>query len=293
MLSVDIESSDKTSLPEMSERTFRLFRDLVQQHSGIAIPDNKKLMLSSRLTRTLQGLGLQSFEAYYQRLRDSPPEGPEIQAFLNSVTTNRTSFFREPAHFEFLATTLIPQLQAEARLRSSRRVRMWSAAVSTGEELYSVAITLLEALSPDRWNIDLVGSDIDTGVLDTARRAIYPAESVAHLESSLVSRYFLRGERTFEGQVKLKPEVTSLTEFRRINLVHPDWPVSGAFDAIFFRNVLIYFQPETQEVFLRRLLHHLAPGGYLFLGSAEYIPWLDNVVEQVQRSIYRLRQPDR
>ena len=284
---------DKTSLPKMSQRLFLLFRDLVHKHTGIFLPEDKTMMLSSRLSRSVQALGVEDFDAYYQMLRNSPRDSPEIRDFINSVTTNRTSFFRDPLHFEFLANTVVPELKSAARRGSPSRIRIWSAAASTGEELYSIAMILLESLPSAHWNIDLVGSDIDTEVLDTARRAIYPAEGVAHVETSLVNRYFLRGERARKGQVKLKSEVTSLTEFRRVNLMDADWPIDGIFDAIFFRNVLIYFHPDTQEIFLRRLLRHLAPGGYLFLGSAEYVPWLGDVLEQIHRSIYRLRPAGR
>lgn len=277
----------------MNELVFRRFRDLIYEHTGIFLQDDKRLMLSSRLTRSLRSLELTSFDAYFDVLQRSPRDSPGFRSFINSVTTNKTSFFREPHHFDFLANTVVPQMEAAADGGSSRRIRVWSAAVSTGQELYSIAITLLEALPEGGWNIDLVGSDIDTVVLAQAQRAVYPAESVTHLDPSLLNRYFLRGDGAMAGQVKLKPEVTSLAEFRRINLMEPKWPIEGFFDIIFFRNALIYFQPDIQEVFLRKMMRHLGPGGYLFIGNAEYIPFLEDVLEPVSRTVYRVRRSGR
>jgi len=276
----------------MNELVFRRFRDLIYEHTGIFMQDDKRLMLSSRLTRTLRALDLTSFNAYYDLLQRSPRDSPGFCSFINSVTTNKTSFFREPHHFDFLANTVVPLMEA-AQAGSSRRIRVWSAAVSTGQELYSIAITLLEALPDGGWNIDLVGSDIDTVVLAHAQRAVYPAESVAHLDPAFLSRYFLRGDGAMAGQVKLKPEVTSLAEFRRVNLMEARWPIDGFFDVIFFRNALIYFRPDIQEVFLRKMMRHLGPGGYLFIGNAEYIPFLEDILEPVYRTVYRMRHGGR
>jgi len=276
----------------MGDREFRTFRELVHEHTGIWLRDGKQTMLASRLSKPVRRLGLPGFEAYYAFLRTCPRNSPEFVEFINCVTTNKTSFFRENHHFDFLRNTLVPEVKAAALRNGPRRTRIWSAASSTGEEVYSIAITLLEAL-PSAWTIEVVGSDIDTGVLATAERAIYPANSLSSVDRALHRRYFLRGKDEMKGQVKVKPEVTRLVDLRRINLMDRQWPIEGPLDAIFFRNALIYFQQDVQDVFLRRMARLLKPGGYLFLGNSEHIPWLRDVLEPLNQTVYRLRSPGR
>jgi chemotaxis protein methyltransferase CheR len=143
------------------------------------------------------------------------------------------------------------------------------------------------------WKIEIVASDIDTRVLDTARRAIYDEDSLASIAPALPKKYFLRGKDDMRGRVKLKPDVTRLVEFKRINLQDARWPLEGLFDVIFFRNALIYFNQETQDIFLRKMMRYLKPRGYLFLGNAEHIPWLHDVLEPLNRTMYRLRDLER
>jgi chemotaxis protein methyltransferase CheR len=238
-----------------------------------------------------------------QNLRDN---GEEMLQLINCVTTNKTSFFRESHHFSFLTRTVVPEIQRAVAHGGPRKVRVWSAASSTGAEAYSIAITLLEALaSPSRsstaapptkiasigsWKIEIVASDIDTNVLSTAVRAIYPAEELASVPPPLCKKYFLRGKDEMIGQVKVKPEVARLVEFKRINLMDADWPIEGLFDVIFFRNALIYFNQKTQDVFLRKMARYLKPQGYLFLGNSEHIPWLHSILEPLRQTMYQLRE---
>jgi chemotaxis protein methyltransferase CheR len=173
-------------------------------------------------------------------------------------------------------------------------LRIWSAACSTGEEPYSIAITLLESQRLRHWpssssTMQVVASDIDTSVLGTAERGIYPADEINGMDGQLVKKYFLRGTSEMAEQVRVKKEVAARVEFAQINLMDRAWMVTGPFDAIFFRNALIYFRQETQELFLRRMIRYLRPGGYLILGHSEHIPWLHTVVEPLQQTIYRLR----
>lgn len=303
------------SVCAMGMREFKLFRSLVHERTGIWLRDNKQVMLASRLSRRLRHHGLASFADYYSYVQSVQDNGEEIGELINCVTTNKTSFFRERHHFDFLAKTVVPAIQTASQCGGARSIRVWSAASSTGEEAYSIAITLLEALqphgsatspvptrnlttrtglagfnfSPGSWKIEVVASDIDTGVLATAQRAIYSLDSLASVAQPLKKKYFLRGKDDMLGKVKVKPDVARLVQFKRINLKDAEWPLEDLFDVIFFRNALIYFNHDTQDQFLRKMVRHLKPRGYLFLGNAEHIPWLQGILEPLNKTMYRLR----
>jgi chemotaxis protein methyltransferase CheR len=255
------------------------------------------------------------FAEYYSFAQNAQDNGEEIRELINCVTTNKTSFFRERHHFDFLANTVVPAIQSASHRGGSRTIRVWSAASSTGEEAYSIVMTLLEALHtqgsanrpapvrngtarsglsgfpppPASWKIEVVASDIDTKVLETARRAIYTVDSLAGVATPLIRKYFLRGKDDMLGRLKVKPAVTRLVEFKCINLNDVQWPLEGLFDVVFFRNALIYFNHDTQDRFLRKIVGYLKPRGYLFLGNAEHISWLHGILEPLNRTMYRLR----
>jgi chemotaxis protein methyltransferase CheR len=292
----------------MELREFKMFRTLVHERTGIWLRDGKQIMLASRLSRRLRHHGLASFADYYQLVQKIQDNGEELRELINCVTTNKTSFFRERHHFDFLANTVVPQIKAAAQPGAARTIRIWSACCSTGEEPYSIAITLLEALqarqrppaglpgacaSTGGWKIEIVASDIDTVVLGAAARAVYPYDSLASVSQALQKNYFLRGKDDMQGQVKVKPDIARLVEFKRINLMDARWPLDARFDAIFFRNALIYFNQETQDVFLRKMAAYLKPQGYLFLGNSEHIPWLAEIFAPLNQTMYRLRDIDR
>jgi chemotaxis protein methyltransferase CheR len=294
-----------SSIPAIGANEFRLFRELIHRHTGIWLRDGKQVMLASRLSRRLRAHRLTSFADYYRLLERLPDGGGELGELINCVTTNKTSFFREAHHFKFLSETVIPETMARSRGAAGSAdnagqpaLRIWSAACSTGEEPYSIAVTLLEAQTRRHWPaapsaMRIVASDIDTSVLEKAARRIYAADTTEGIEPSLLKKYFLRGTDEMAGQVCVKPHVAALVEFERINLMDRTWPVTGPFDAIFFRNALIYFRQETQDLFLRRMIRYLRPGGYLILGHSEHIPWLHGVLEPLQQTIFRLRSAPR
>lgn len=188
---------------------------------------------------------------------------------------------------------VVPESIRRPRDAARGSFRVWSAACSTGEEPYSIAISLLETRvrNTEFRNRDLriVASDIDTAVLETAVRGIYPEDEIGGIDAALRNRYFLRGRDEMEGTVKVKPSVAAGIEFKCINLMHSAWPLTDTFDAIFFRNALIYFRQETQDLFLRRMIRRLKPRAYLFLGHSEHIPWLHDLLEPMQKTVYRLR----
>jgi chemotaxis protein methyltransferase CheR len=305
----------------MELREFKMFRTLIHQHTGIWLRDGKQIMLASRLSRRLRHHGMANFVEYYEYVQRSPNNGEELRELINCVTTNKTSFFRERHHFEFLAKSVVPEIQSATRQGAAKSIRIWSAACSTGEEPYTIAITLLEALetslkikaaspalngpamrgpgrvglpgftvAPGSWKIDITASDIDTKVLEKAARAVYSMDSLANVDAPLHKKYFLRGKDDMQGQVKVKPDVTRHVQFKRINLQDAQWPLEGLFDVIFFRNALIYFNQETQDLFLRKMACYLKPNGYLFLGNSEHIPWLQDILAPLNQTMYRLRE---
>jgi len=255
-------------------------------------------------------LGLGGFAQYYEYIQKANDKSVEIVELINCVTTNKTSFFRERHHFDYLAGHVVEEKKVAAQHGAGKSIRVWSAACSTGEEPYSVAITLLETLQSRQpafhadpaqkrspaislpaysWRIEIVASDIDTAVLATAKRGVYRMEALASVAQPLWKKYFLRGKDEMQGSVKVKAEVARLVRFQRLNLMDAQWPLEGRFDVIFFRNALIYFNQETQDLFLRRMARYLNPRGYLFLGNAEHIPWLHEIFEPLKQTMYRLR----
>jgi chemotaxis protein methyltransferase CheR len=309
---------DNSLLP-LEMREFKLFRSLVHERTGIWLRDGKQVMLASRLSRRLRHHGMDSFAAYYEYVQNSPDHDGELRELINCVTTNKTSFFREPHHFDFLAKTVMSQIRSEGCGGARRDIRVWSAACSTGEEPYSIAMSLLESLhippsagpgvlprpavtrigpltlinSASAWKIEVVASDIDTKVLETAVQAVYPDGSLETVAAPLQRKYFLRGKDDMAGQVKVKPDVARLVQFKNINLMDARWPLEGLFDVIFFRNALIYFNQETQNIFLRRMARYLKPRGYLFLGNSEHIPWLADIFSPLNQTMYQLRDAAR
>lgn len=296
-----------TSLVEMDAREFNLFRSLVHKHCGIWLKDGKRVMLASRLSRRLRHHGLRSYSDYYDYVQAHLNDTDELRELTNCVTTNKTSFFRERHHFDFLTSTLIPQVLGQSAPGAHEPIRIWSAACSTGEEPYTLAITLLEALAsrrrpgsapplscaPAGYGAQIIASDIDTQVLGKAARGVYREESLESVDLPLRKKYFLKGTGEMAGYVRVKPELIRMVEFVNLNLMTPQWPMTGPFDAIFFRNALIYFQKETQDILLRKMARLLKPGGYLFLGNSEHIAWLNDIYEPMKQTMYRLRDTAR
>lgn len=243
----------------LSDVHFRRICQLIYQRAGIVLADHKRDMVYNRLVRRLRTLGLEDFGLYLSML-EANGVNAEWQAFINSLTTNLTAFFREGHHFPILAE--------HARKRSGE-YKVWSAAASTGEEPYSIAITLADVLgmTPGRWKI--FASDIDTQVLEKAQSAVYRQDELKTLAPLQLQRYFLRGTGPHDGLVRVRNELTSHMEFAPINLLDKQAPVPGPFDAIFCRNVMIYFDKATQQQILQRFVPLLKPGGLLFAGHSE------------------------
>jgi chemotaxis protein methyltransferase CheR len=271
---------------EMTDAQFLLFRDLIASKTGIWLRETKCPMLTARLQRRLRALKLPSFEAYYRLLLSQDPAGEECRELINCVTTNKTSFFREQHHFDFLGRLFHDSTAAGV----TTPFGVWSSACSTGEEPYSMAMTLRSVLdrSPHGRPVTIVASDIDTQVLRHAQSAIYREADLDPVPVPFRQRFFLRGSGSQVGLYRLKPEIRNQIDFHQMNFVDPVWPISGAFDIIFCRNVRIYFEQPMQDRILRRLAGYLKPGGHLVVGHAEHLHWMTDILQPVGTTIYRL-----
>ncbi len=269
----------------MSRREFRLFSRLIEGVCGIKMPDAKKNMLESRLRKRLRALDIVSFRNYYEFLFTPEGERDEMVRMIDAVTTNKTDFFREPAHFAFLTGKVLPELLGSMR---SNRVNFWSAGCSSGEEPYTLAMVLSEYADTRRqFNFSILATDICTAVLEKAYRGIYDEERIEPVSSGLRRKYLLRSRDRSSGKVRMGPEIRSKINFRRLNFLDGVYGIEEKFQVIFCRNVLIYFDRKTQERVLNNFCRHLQPGGHLFLGHSETINGLNVPLVQVNSTIYR------
>lgn len=258
---------------------FERVRKLIYQHAGISLSPIKQDMVYSRLARRLRATGKKSFGEYLNMLEQGNPQ--EWERFVNSLTTNLTSFFREPHHFPIFAEQL-------KKLGPRRPIRVWCCASSTGEEPYSLAMTVLETFGANAGQVSIVASDLDTSVLATARQGIYPMERVEKIEPERLRKFFLKGTGAQEGMVSVRPEVRRLVEFQRINLLDPSWPVRGPLDVIFCRNVMIYFDKPTQHKILSRFAPMLHGDGLLFAGHSESFLHAADIFRSLGKTVYAL-----
>lgn len=273
----------------ISDQEFRLFQDLVKASTGIALTEHKRNLVCSRLGKRLRALGLASFRMYYDYLTAETGQ-TELENFVNAITTNKTDFYREERHFEFLEQEIVPALKARAARTGERRIRIWSAGCSSGEEPYTIAITLREAVeSLPAWDVRILASDIDTEVLTRATQAIYPEERAATVPRPLLERHFRQGTGAQAGLVQVSREVRNLVAFRRINLLEEPWPIRTVFDCIFCRNVIIYFDKPTQRRLMERFAAYLKDDGYLFLGHSESLFGMSDQFAFLRNTIYRKR----
>lgn len=262
---------------EYHPHDFERVRRLIHAHAGIALADSKQNMVYSRLVRQVRACGLDSFGAYLNRLEASATDD-DWQPFVNALTTNLTGFFREPHHFERLA-----QLLAERR---GQKTLLWCAASSTGEEAYSMAITAAEVFGSLTPPVSILATDVDTQVLETAACGIYPMERLDKLSAQRRSRYFRKGIGASSGKCRVIDELRSLISFRAFNLLQARYPMRGPFQAIFCRNVMIYFDKATQYRILSRMMPLLAPDGLFFAGHSETFFHAADLLRPIGRTVY-------
>ncbi|MDD1626438.1 MAG: protein-glutamate O-methyltransferase [Methylococcaceae bacterium] len=260
---------------------FNFLRKMSNEYSGIQVSDERFDMFYSRLSKRVRKLGLGNFKEYCQYLIDHPDD--EFTGFINAITTNLTAFFRESHHFEYLRDVVIPEVLL--RNKNSRQINVWSAGCSTGEEPYSIAITLRENVPAD-WNIRILATDLDTNVLQTARNGVFAEERVSDISEPRLKRWFMRGKFAQSGQVKIRPELQQIIQFKQLNLMK-EWPMKHYFDFIFCRNVLIYFDRETKTTLAGRYAEMLASKAWLFIGHSESLNQLSSDFELVTCTTYR------
>jgi chemotaxis protein methyltransferase CheR len=262
-------------VPSLSDKEFSGFSRLIFDQAGIHMTPAKKPLVSGRLTKRLIHHGLDSFGDY---LRLVSNDTAERQIAIDLLTTNETYFFREPQHFDFLANTIAPEL------RKRQNVRIWCGASSTGEEPYTIGMTLAEALGHMRF--DILASDISTRVLATARSALYPIEDAKNIPAALRMKHCLKGVGAQDGRFLIHDALRARIQFEQINL-NATLPNMGPFDVIFLRNVMIYFNPETKRDLLARIVPLLHPGGYFITSHSESLHGVTDQLKMVKPSIYR------
>ncbi|HYO60133.1 protein-glutamate O-methyltransferase [Archangium sp.] len=271
----------------LGDREFRLIQEWVYREAGIFLAPVKKALVMARLGPRLRALGLDSYAAYFQHVMAKGNEDERVR-MLDCICTNETRFFREPAHFDFLVREVCPTWREQAAAeRRSRRIRGWSAACSTGEEPYSLAMVLLSRFPPDSgWEVEILATDLSTRALERARAGLWPLDKAREIPQEHLRAFMLKGVRSQAGRMQVGPLVRSVVRFERLNLNAERYSGVGTFDLIFCRNVLIYFDPASKSGVLRRLMRHLSPTGYLFLGHAESLAGSTVQARCVQPAVY-------
>lgn len=263
---------------------FERVRKLIYAHAGIALSPAKQDMVYSRLARRLRETRLKSFGEYLALLERG--DKGEWEKFVNSLTTNLTSFFREPHHFPMLAAHL-------KKLQGKSPIKIWCSAASTGEEPYSIAMTAVEAFNSFNTPVTIVASDLDTNVLATAAKGVYTHDRVDKLSPERLSRFFVRGTGAQEGEFTVKPELRRMITFQRLNLLEPNWSLRGPLDALFCRNVMIYFDKPTQYKILQRFAPLMSDNGLLFAGHSESFLHAADLFRSLGKTVYELAPKSR
>jgi chemotaxis protein methyltransferase CheR len=272
----------------LSEKDFRRLSEFIHKECGIKMPEAKKVLLEARLRKRLRALGMHSYCEYCDYLFS--PEGArnELTHMIDVVTTNKTDFFREAGHFDYLVRTALPELVKLYGANIRKKYAVWSAGCSTGEEPHTLAMVLNEfAQQQQGFNFSILATDISTRVLEQARRGIYKEDVIEPVPMAMKKKYLLKGKDNNKGLVRVGPQLRSLIEFRRLNFMDSDFGMSRPMDIIFCRNVIIYFDRATQEKLLNRFARHLIPGGYLFMGHSETLNGLDVPLLSAGPMVYR------
>lgn len=278
MMTSTSRSSNYTPLQPLADAEFYFFRQWLFQNSGITLNDSKKSLVSGRLNKRIARLGMNSFSAYLKLIRSGDQQ--EAQVLLNILTTNETYFFREHKHFEFMQSIVLPEF------KRAEKISVWSAAASTGEEAYTVALLLADQLGMARpWSI--IGTDINTEVLNCGRRGIYPIDAVEKIPAEYRKKYCLKGKGKDLGFFQIGSELRQRVNFHQHNLMQP-FRSGERFNLVFLRNVLIYFDLEEKKNILAHVMDNMVPGGWLLVGHSESITGYSDRIKQYQPGCYRL-----
>lgn len=268
---------------ELSQKEFDELRRLVKEHTGISLAESKLELVRRRFTPRLRALGLESFGQYANYLKAHVED--EMVDFSNAITTNLTSFFRENHHFEFMARTVLPELAR--RNAKSRRLRIWCSAASTGQEPYSIAMTVLDHLPDvDSWDVRILATDLDRNCLATASAGIYSLRDIEKVPAAVRNRWFLRGKGEKAERVKVRAVLQDHIDFKPLNLIG-EWPMKGPFDIIFCRNVFIYFDKPQQQKIVEKYARLQYPGAYLFIGHSETLNTISRDYTLIGQTVYQ------
>ena len=285
---MNTETVEPVEAAHLSPRSFARFAQFITSELGIKMPESKLTMVQSRLMRRARELQLGSVECYCDYFFGSSGSG-ERQHFINAITTNKTDFYREPEHFEYLSHVVLPALCQGLTGGQRYRFKAWSAGCSSGEEPYTLAMVLSEfALARPGFEFAILATDISTKVLEQARHGIYHQSQIAPVPPEVRGKYLLRSRDASQPLVRAAPQLRRSVSFHPLNFMQEDYRIQDVFDAIFFRNVMIYFDKSTQEAVINRMCRNLAPGGHLFVGHSESLAGLDIPVRPVQNSIFRM-----
>ncbi len=277
-----------TKAESLSKEEFQKLSRFIYQLSGIKMPESKKILVEARLRKRLKDLNIQSFKKYCEFLFSKEGSRNEITQMVDVITTNKTDFYREPKQFEFLKQTALKEISTVNGAGIIRPVNIWSAGCSTGEEPYTLAIELQEYANYSLgFKFNLLATDISTRVLEAAYRGVYEENKISEIPPQIIKKYFLRSKDRSKKLVRVTPLIRNSVRFKWLNFMQEDYGLEQKFDIIFCRNVIIYFDKETQENLIRRLLDYIVPGGYLFLGHSESIIKSNFPVTQVIASTYR------
>lgn len=269
---------------ELSRADFKAFSDFIYSQFGIKMPEIKRVMLQGRLLKRIRELKMSSYSEYREYFFSKAGQEKELYNFLSVVTTNKTDFFREPVHFDFLAKEVLPELTA----RGQNNIKVWSAACSSGEELYTISIVLNEYREKNPvFNFSILGSDISENVIDKAIHGVYPEKITEVIPLNLKRKYFLKSKDRSLHMVRVSPQLQKNISLKYLNLMDPFYDITEMYDVIFCRNVLIYFDRETQEKVINKLCRHLAIGGYLFIGHSESVANMKVPLETIKPTIFR------
>jgi chemotaxis protein methyltransferase CheR len=287
--SAELRQAEVSGPPQLSvtPALFREFQQLIYSETGIWLGASKTALLTGRLFRRLLNLNIPSLKEYYELV--AAPDGLEERArMIDAITTNETRFFREPRQFDFLVQEVFPRWKSEAeKSLRSKRVRIWSAGCSSGEEPYTLAMLLAQNLpSEEGWDTRVLATDISNRVLEKARRGIYDSARAEGISRDLLRKFMLKGVADQEGRVKVKVSIQEMIDFARLNLNVGPYPVQGPFDAILCRNVLIYFSPDSRKRAVANLVSQLAANGFLFVGHAENLSSLSTQLRSIEPTIY-------
>jgi chemotaxis protein methyltransferase CheR len=281
----DMNEDTAGGLVALSPKSFARIARFITSEVGIKMPDSKLTLVQSRLLRRVRDLRLQSVEQYAEYFFASSHR-EEREHFINAITTNKTDFFREPQHFHFLRRVVLPE--ARGATRSPGRFKAWSAGCSTGEEPYTLAMVLAHhAAHHTGFDFVILGTDISTRVLRSAREGVYQKSQIQPVPQEFRRKYLLCGGGKAERLARVVPELRRKVSLHQLNLMDAKYGIGDMFDVVFFRNVMIYFDRNTQEAVIRKICRNLAPGGYLFVGHSESLAGLDIPVRQVDTAIYR------